>query len=220
MAETNRESVLTQYADDRNLLPARPSTGSGRSRWTSTGGRCRWRRLDGDERLADVGCGNGNYLRALAAAGHRGPVMGVDLSAGMGPHAVGDVASLPLRSASADVALCMHVLYHLPDQAAGAAELRRIVRPGGQALLVTNSVDHVREMDDLAAEIAGARPARAMYSFTMETGDEVLRTAFESVEAHHLRGRLVVTEAEAVVSYVASAPEAYGADDRRPRGDP
>jgi SAM-dependent methyltransferase len=39
--------------------------------------------LRGDETVADVGCGNGAYLAELARRRHAGPVLGVDLSAGM-----------------------------------------------------------------------------------------------------------------------------------------
>jgi SAM-dependent methyltransferase len=37
----------------------------------------------GDETVADIGCGNGAYLAELARRRHAGPVLGVDLSAGM-----------------------------------------------------------------------------------------------------------------------------------------
>jgi ubiquinone/menaquinone biosynthesis C-methylase UbiE len=174
--------------------------------------------LDGDERVLDAGCGNGNYLAALSARHHLGPIVGVDLSHGMvsaariradAPLAAGDVAALPVRDGAVDVALCMHVLYHLDDQGVGAAELRRVVRPGGRALLVTNGRAHVAEIDDLVADIAGARPGRAMYSFTMEEGAEVLRTSFESVEAHMLRSALDVTDADAVIDYASSVDGLY-----------
>jgi SAM-dependent methyltransferase len=122
---------------------------------------------------------------------------------------VGDVAALPVRDGAADVALCMHVLYHLPDQAAGAAELRRVLRAGGTALVLTNSLDHVRELDELVADVAGHRPARAMYAFTTEHGAGVLRTAFDRVEAHLLRGALDVTDPDAVVGYVSSISGLY-----------
>ena len=39
--------------------------------------------VHGSERVADVGCGNGGYLAELACRGYAGPVLGIDLSAGM-----------------------------------------------------------------------------------------------------------------------------------------
>jgi SAM-dependent methyltransferase len=63
--------------------------------------------LRGGETVVDVGCGNGTYLAELARRGHAGPVLGVDLSAGMlqatrgrAPGAslvAGDAAALPRR---------------------------------------------------------------------------------------------------------------------------
>ena len=43
---------------------------------------------------------------------------------------------------------------------------------------MTNAVGHLRELDDLVADIAGTRPLRAMLAFTMEDGAEVLQSAF------------------------------------------
>ena len=213
IAETKRESVLRQYADGSNLNARQAlyrfrRPGPDLFDWALS-----LAELRGDERVVDAGCGTGNYVRALEAHGHRGPVVGIDLSAGMQPHVVGDLQQLPVRRGWADVALCMHVLYHLPDQAAGAAELRRVVRPGGRALLVTNGADHLREMDGMVEDVAGEELLRTMYAFKMETGADVLRTAFDSVEAHHLRGGLDVTDADAVVAYVRSAPDVYRVDD-------
>lgn len=37
-------------------------------------------RLTGDERILDLGCGNGEFARALAKRGHRGAYLGVDFS--------------------------------------------------------------------------------------------------------------------------------------------
>ncbi|HEV7525477.1 MAG TPA: methyltransferase domain-containing protein, partial [Acidimicrobiia bacterium] len=39
--------------------------------------------LGGDERVADIGCGNGLYLAELQRREHRGPTVGMDLSPGM-----------------------------------------------------------------------------------------------------------------------------------------
>jgi SAM-dependent methyltransferase len=105
------------------------------------------------------------------------------------------------------------MLYHVPDQAAAVGELRRIVRPGGRAVVTTNSVEQFREVDDLVAELHGGTSLRHLLPFTMEGGEAVLRTAFEQVRRHDWSSILDVTDAEAVVAYVASVQSAYGVDD-------
>jgi SAM-dependent methyltransferase len=52
---------------------------------------------------------------------------GVDLRA--------DITQLPLRDASFDLILCSHVLEHVPHDAGAIAELFRVLRPGGTALV-------------------------------------------------------------------------------------
>jgi len=71
--------------------------------------------------VLDAGCGNGEYLSALA----RRPVRaaGCDRSMGMLQAAAGcpallnaDVAALPVRDGVFDVVLAVHMLYHVPDR--------------------------------------------------------------------------------------------------------
>jgi SAM-dependent methyltransferase len=52
---------------------------------------------------------------------------GVDLRA--------DITQLPLADGSFDLVLCSHVLEHVPDDARAIAELFRVLRPGGTALV-------------------------------------------------------------------------------------
>lgn len=98
--------------------------------------------------IVDLGCGTGTLSVLLAEAGHR--VRGSDLSPAMVERAtakavaaglsvdveVGD-ASLPsYDEGSADVVLCRHVLWALPDPAAALARWVRLLRPGGRLVLV------------------------------------------------------------------------------------
>ena len=214
--------MASQYGDDRNLA-ARQSIyrfRRARDRRTFYDVVLDLAELRGDEVVLDVGCGNGQYLRTLGMRAHAGPVLGVDLSAGMARAALawgraiaGDAQALPVRTAAADAALCPHMLYHVPDQAAAVSELRRVLRPGGRAVVVTNSVEHFRQVDDLVASLTGTRPLRLMLAYTLEGGEPVLRTAFDTVERHDFTGALDVTEAEAVVDYVGSVREVYELDD-------
>jgi SAM-dependent methyltransferase len=91
-------------------------------------------------RVLDVGCGRGDLCAAAAARGAR--PLGVDLAEGMVDAARdaypalefrrGDAEDLPLESASFDAALAAFVVNHLPHPERGAAELRRVLRPGGR----------------------------------------------------------------------------------------
>ena len=120
--------------------------------------RARERTLDiaavaAGERALDVGCGTGTLaLAARRRVGTGGAVHGIDAAAEMiararaksarrGLPVTFDVAAaqaLPFADASFDVVLCTLALHHLPEAArAGAlAEMRRVLKPGGRAMIV------------------------------------------------------------------------------------
>jgi len=175
--------------------------------------------LGGDERVLDLGCGNGLHLAELSRREHRGVVCGMDLSPGMLTAAearsaasllVGDAQRLPFADAMFGCVLAMHMLYHVPDRDAALAEMRRVLRPGGVAVALTNSHRHLEELNDLIGsvvhDVAGREPSavRAYLRFSSESGEPELRRHFASVTRHDVRSRLVVTEVEPIVDYVAS----------------
>jgi SAM-dependent methyltransferase len=170
--------------------------------------------------VLDLGCGNGAYLRRLAARPTPpSRLLGLDLSrgmladltgnwpAGLPPPglAVADARALPLPDASVDVALAMHMLYHVPDIARAVAEVRRVLRPGGVLLAATNGQAHLHELD--MAETTD-QPPPALFSggarFTLENGAAWLQTAFATVERRDAFSTLVVPDPAPVVRYVAS----------------
>ncbi len=148
--------------------------------------------------------------------------------AGTDPLLVGDAQALPFADDSFDVTLAMHMLYHVPDRARAIAELRRVLRPDGVALVVTNSNTHFEQLDDLLVECALAvtgverMPVRAHISFTVENAPAELGAVFPSVEARLLESELIVDEVEPVLDYARSM-SAFVADtehelDGRARG--
>lgn len=51
------------------------------------------------------------------------------------PFLVGDVASLPFSDGSFDLVVSTFSIHHWPDPTAGLAEIWRVLRPGGRALI-------------------------------------------------------------------------------------
>lgn len=100
------------------------------------------------DRALDVGCGTGRALPALAAAvGPTGRVVGLDLTPGMldaarsagrdgcGALILADARRLPVADAATDAIFAAGLVQHLPDPAAGLAELARVTRPGGRLVI-------------------------------------------------------------------------------------
>ena len=192
-----------QYATDANLVARQSIYAYQHPRTDLTAFVLDRAALRGDETVADVGCGNGRYLTALSGRGHRGLVVGVDLSVGMlraagaGPRVAGDAAAIPLRTGSVDVALALHMLYHVPDPAAAVRELRRVTRPGGRVLVVLNGADHLRELHALLGRHGPQR-------VDLDAGEALLTTEFGNVSREDVTTELDVPDATAIEAYARS----------------
>ncbi|GAA2390699.1 methyltransferase domain-containing protein [Nonomuraea africana] len=99
--------------------------------------------------LVDVGCGGGRAVAELAERGAR--AVGVDLDPEMiavarerwpaGEFHVGDACELPLESGSVAGYRADKVLHTLSDPARAVAEARRVLAPGGRAVLLGQDWD-------------------------------------------------------------------------------
>ena len=106
-------------------------------------------RLSAGMRVLDAGCGTGDDVRAIAAmVGETGHVAGIDSSRTMideatargvpanAAFAVADAGALPFADATFDAVRAERLFQHLARPQPAANELRRVLAPGGTALLL------------------------------------------------------------------------------------
>lgn len=217
--------VAAQYATDRNLrvrIKTHQRYGVGPDLEDRVD---EWLALRGDEALLDVGTGPGDFPGRLRASGHRGRLVGVDLSPGMVERAreahpgaefvQASADALPFPDASFDVLSARHMLYHVPDVSAALAEFARVLRPGGRFLAVTNASGYMAEFWEAVAAALPDEPAfgelrgsRAEYAaaFSEENGERLVREAFGNVQVDFLDSALVFPASEPVLAYLESIP--------------
>ncbi|MBI4718989.1 MAG: bifunctional demethylmenaquinone methyltransferase/2-methoxy-6-polyprenyl-1,4-benzoquinol methylase UbiE [Planctomycetes bacterium] len=98
------------------------------------------------DEVLDVACGTGDFARSFAAAGCR-RVVGCDFAAAMLRLAAGrsgtplrwlqaDALHLPFADRSFSVVSCAFGVRNLQDLGAGLAEMHRVLRPGGRAVIL------------------------------------------------------------------------------------
>ena len=156
----------------------------------------------------DVGCGAArSYAPELARRG--GSYVGVDVSAtaveaaraaGLDARVIDDAADLPFPDDAFDLVTCIEALEHLFEPERAAAEIRRVLRPGGRLVASAPNVAYWRLRASLAAGVwnplGDERSVEAPWRdphirfFTPRTLERMLRTAgFSAVEAGGHGGR-------------------------------
>jgi ubiquinone/menaquinone biosynthesis C-methylase UbiE len=127
-------------------------------------------------RLLDVGCGPGEVLVRLATLAPGIDATGLDVDAAMidrarrkadhagrargaGPRfVVADVAAMPFPDASFDVVVSSYAVHHWPDRHAGLAEVMRVLKPGGRAIVWDVAPPHPTAGGAGSAQVHGHDP--------------------------------------------------------------
>jgi ubiquinone/menaquinone biosynthesis C-methylase UbiE len=109
---------------------------------------------------------------------------------------VADAQMLPFATASFDVVIANHMLYHVPDRGKALAEVRRVLRPTGRFFAATNDRTHMQELRDLAeAFMPGTAMAIASNErFPFDVAAQELSQHFGQVQLHRYHNNLVVTD--------------------------
>jgi SAM-dependent methyltransferase len=157
-------------------------------------------------RVLEVGGGEGELAERIRdelgaeviGIDQSGRMVEIQRTKGIDAH-VGDVQELPFTDGEFDIVVAAWMLYHVPDLDRGLAEIARVLKPGGRLVAVTNAIDHLQELWDLAGRATSVRK----FTFRSETGEELLRRHFASVTRRDARGWTTMDE-EAVRRFAAS----------------
>jgi ubiquinone/menaquinone biosynthesis C-methylase UbiE len=110
------------------------------------------------DRVLDLGCGQGNTTRLLAAVLKPRECVGLEYDSTLVSYArarnnppgvrfeQGDATALPFEAASFDVVFCRYLLIHMTDPQQVIREMLRVVRPGGCA--IAYEADFIGEFAD------------------------------------------------------------------------
>lgn len=180
--------------------------------------------------LLDVGTGPGGFPGRLRAAGHVGRLVGLDRSEGMIQKArasfegvefiVGDAMALPFPDGSFDALSARHMLYHVPDLTRALDEARRVLKPGGRFLALTNADGYMLEFWEAVLE--GVRPIPEFAAFVEEHTHPCYQHAklereiagvFGNATLELLDGALVFPDAQPALAYFDSPRTQYGLDE-------
>ena len=140
--------------------------------------------LSPDARILDAGCGSGRTLDDLA---EYGDVSGIDLSEFAAAAArgrghediqVGKVETLPWPDATFDLVTSLDVVEHTPDDRVTFAELRRVTKPGGHAVITAPAYQWLFSSHDVVNHHYRRYNRSELTAAASEAGWDVVWTAF------------------------------------------
>ncbi len=126
----------------------------------------RFRGFEG--RILETAAGTGRVTRALAEAAPGAAIVATDLNDAMIARAAevvsapnvewrqADAQALPFEDAGFDAVVCQFGVMFFPDKAAGYAEARRVLRPGGRHVFSVWDAMEANEISQAAHDALGA----------------------------------------------------------------
>jgi ubiquinone/menaquinone biosynthesis C-methylase UbiE len=162
--------------------------------------------LKPDSKVLDVGCGTGHAVLKLASVLSHGKACGIDLSAGMVAHAAAKIPQelerivefvqassdhIPYADGQFDGLICTNSFHHYPDPLMSLREMRRVLKGGGQIVILDNASDlscYSWLWDRILRIIENGH---VRYYASWEIGRMLADAGFKDVNPRHLRNEFL-----------------------------
>ena len=120
---------------------------------------------------------------------------------------VADVTALPFPDQGFETVFAMHMLYHCADPTLGLAEIARVLKPGGQAVITTICDDDLSQMAELSRLAFGSSGTDLILPvFGAAQAARLLPAHFATVEAVPCIDHYDVDDSDAALAYIISFP--------------
>jgi ubiquinone/menaquinone biosynthesis C-methylase UbiE len=176
-------------------------------------------------RVLELGCGTGKLWQENGdrLPPHLSATLS-DFSAGMlesAQRAIGaqatfdyrviDAQDIPFDTATFDIVIANHMLYHVPDRQRALREIRRVLKPSGRFYASTIGAQHMQDLHDLLTVFDPTLPninTFAGVDFRLDNGADQIQQVFAQVERRDYLDNLIVTQAQPLMDYILSMSRA------------
>lgn len=219
---------MSNYSSESNLLKRKAFANYCRPKIDLVKTLVELLKLGGDEKILDVGCGNGDALIAIRDKyNHRGMLYGLDIAEGILAKAIeadrkadasikfslGDARKLQFPDNYFDIVMLKHVVHNISEYPKAIQECRRVLKDGGKLAIVINGRKTRLIFKKLEPKIAKILDVNfipdADHNLVLENIPGKLK-AFETMRAKRMTSVLRLTKADPYLDYIDSSRDFWG----------
>ncbi len=174
------------------------------------------------QNILDLACGSGNHLRMYARhAGAHGRVVGIDIETALVEDArkahadlpevdvrIGSMNDpLPFPDGAFDLCISSFAIYYAANPRATLEEIRRVLSPGGQMVLIGPTLNNAREIYEYNERLTGVAIEQVTSILTDRLRQEILpivRDLFTDVRDEVLNSFLTFPNGDEFIAYFES----------------
>lgn len=124
-----------------------------------------------------------------------------------------DAVTLSHPENSFDIAIMMHMMYHVTDPKRAINEVARVLRPTGRIAITTNDATNLKSIYKIGCDVFGGAPNDpAAAIFGPQDAVKILSDQFSDIQLHEFHDTYTVADADDIVHYLTSFPPGNQSD--------